>query len=195
MKNVVIAGVVLAVFAGPAFAHGEDKHGEKKKFVPANLDMVENEFGHTGDPNRVSRTVNVAMSDEMKFDPAVLSVRTGETIRFVVKNPGEILHEMVLGRTEDLKKHAVLMQKFPNMEHSEPYMAHTNEGQTAEIIWTFSKPGTFEFGCLIPGHYESGMKGMIHVEGDQSASAGHAKVTSLGRNVHNASGNEIGTNR
>lgn len=194
MKKIVIAGIVLAVFTGPVLAHGENKHA-KKKFVPANLEMVENEFGHTGDPNRVSQTINVAMSDEMKFEPSAIRIKAGDTIRFVVKNPGEILHEMVLGRTEDLKKHAVLMQKFPNMEHSEPFMAHANEGQTAEIIWTFSKPGTFEFGCLIPGHYESGMKGQINVEASNAAALDHRHVASANVAVHNASGNEIGTNR
>jgi len=71
------------------------------KFVPANLEMVENEFGHTGDPNRVSQTIHVKMSDEMKFEPSAIRIKAGVTIRFVVENPGEILHEMVLGRTEE----------------------------------------------------------------------------------------------
>ncbi|MDH3740187.1 MAG: cupredoxin family protein [Hyphomicrobiales bacterium] len=194
MKNIVIAGIVLALFAGPALAHGENKHA-KKKFVPANLDQVENEFGQTGDPNQVTRTINVTMSDEMKFEPSAVRIKAGETIRFLVKNPGEILHEMVLGRTEDLKKHALMMQKFPNMEHAEPYMAHANEGQTAEIVWTFSKPGTFEFGCLIPGHYESGMKGQVVVEAFSAAALDHRHLASADIAIHNASGNEIGTNR
>ena len=164
MKNIALTCIALAVLAGPAYAHGKKEHGDKANFVEANLDMVQNEFGHTGDPEKVSRTIDVAMSDEMKFEPAMIHIKVGETIRFLAKNPGEIGHEMVIGRAEDLQKHAVMMQKFPNMEHSEPYMAHTAEGQTAEMIWTFSKPGMFEYGCLIPGHYEAGMKGVIHVD-------------------------------
>ncbi|NNE24737.1 MAG: cupredoxin family protein [Rhizobiales bacterium] len=148
---------------GGAAAHGKKKHADKVQMVPANLDMVENEFGKTGDPNKVSRTIAVSMSDEMKFEPSHIEVKVGETIRFLAANKGEVLHELVIGRTSDLMKHAVLMEKFPNMEHAEPYMAHADEGQTAEIIWTFSKPGTFEYGCLIPGHYDSGMKGSITV--------------------------------
>ena len=56
-----------------------------------------------------------------------------------------------------------LMLKFPNMEHDEPYMAHVPAGKTAEIIWTFNRPGDFDFACLIPGHYQAGMKGTINV--------------------------------
>ena len=164
MNKTVMTCIALIMLTVPAYAHSNNEHDDKPDFVAANLDMVENEFGQTGDPKKVSRTINVAMSDEMKFEPAAIHVKIGETIRFLAKNPGEIGHEMVIGRTEDLLKHAAMMVKFPNMEHSEPYMAYTAEGQTAEMIWTFSKPGTFEYGCLIPGHYDSGMKGVIHVD-------------------------------
>lgn len=164
MNKIVLTCIALTVLTGSAYAHGKKQHEEKPDFVAANLDMVENEFGQTGDPKKVSRTINVAMSDEMKFEPAMIHVKVGETIRFLAKNPGEIGHEMVIGRAADLLEHAAMMVKFPNMEHSEPYMAHTAEGQTAEMIWTFSKPGTFEYGCLIPGHYDAGMKGVIQVD-------------------------------
>jgi uncharacterized cupredoxin-like copper-binding protein len=117
----------------------------------------------TGDPAKVARTITVDMSDEMKFEPAKIEVKVGETLRILAANKGETLHELVIGRKSDLMEHAKLMEKFPNMEHSEPYMAHADEGQTAEIVWTFTKPGTFEYGCLIPGHYDSGMKGTIVV--------------------------------
>jgi uncharacterized cupredoxin-like copper-binding protein len=49
------------------------------------------------------------------------------------------------------------------MEHSEPYMAHVAPGKTGEIIWTFNKPGNFDFACLIAGHYQVGMVGQITV--------------------------------
>lgn len=163
MKRIVIAGLTLALMTGGALAHGKKTHADKMKMVPANLDMVDNEFGMTGDPKKVSKTITVAMSDEMKFEPSQIDVKVGDTIRILAANKGETLHELVIGRKSDLKKHAAMMVKFPNMEHSEPYMAHADEGQTAEIIWTFSKAGTFEFGCLIPGHYDAGMKGSITV--------------------------------
>jgi uncharacterized cupredoxin-like copper-binding protein len=70
---------------------------------------------------------------------------------------------MVIGTQEELAKHAELMRKFPEMEHEAPYMAHVKPGTTEEMTWTFSKPGTFHYGCLEPGHWEAGMKGSIVV--------------------------------
>ena len=70
----------------------------------------------------------------------------------------------MLGTPETLAEHAELMKKFPNMEHAEPYMAHVQPGETMEMIWEFSKAGEFAFGCLIPGHFDAGMKGTVIVE-------------------------------
>ena len=55
------------------------------------------------------------------------------------------------------------MKKFPEMEHDEPYMAHVKPGKTETIVWQFSKAGDFNFGCLIPGHFEAGMIGKVAV--------------------------------
>ena len=101
------------------------------------------------------------MSDTMRFTPDSVTVKRGETIRFLVKNEGKILHEMVLGNDEGLKEHAALMRKFPEMEHDEPYMVHVSPGKTGQMIWTFDKPGEVVFACLIPGHYEAGMTGKV----------------------------------
>ena len=128
--------------------------------------MKETGFGRTGDPKKVSRTVEIDMSDmsdKMRFTPAVLTQQRGETVRFVAKNSGEQMHEMVLGSMKALKEHAELMKKHPGMEHDEPYMAHVGPGKKAEIVWQFTKAGEFNFGCLIPGHFEAGMVGSIKV--------------------------------
>jgi uncharacterized cupredoxin-like copper-binding protein len=103
------------------------------------------------------------MTDAMRFTPDTLSVQEGETVRFVVRNQGRMLHEMVIGSPGELAKHAAMMAKFPNMEHDEPYMAHVDPGKTGEIVWTFNRAGSFEFACLIAGHYEAGMRGTITV--------------------------------
>ena len=128
--------------------------------------MKETGFGRTGDPKKVSRTVEIDMSDmsdKMRFTPAVLTQQRGETVRFVAKNSGKQMHEMVLGSMKALKEHAELMKKHPGMEHDEPYMAHVGPGKKAEIVWQFTKAGEFNFGCLIPGHFEAGMVGSIKV--------------------------------
>lgn len=159
-----IAAVCLfaSVMTSTALAHSNDPHENARS--PKSRKVVETEFGMSGRPDAVNTTIKVEMNDEMLFKPGVLHIQSGATIRFVITNRGDDLHEMVLGRTEDLKKHAKLMARFPGMEHDEPYMTHVKAGQAGEIIWTFSKAGQFEYGCLIPGHYESGMKGTVYVQ-------------------------------
>ncbi len=103
------------------------------------------------------------MADDMRFTPNTLVVKVGETIRLVVKNTGSAQHELVIGTQKELDTHAALMAKFPDMEHDEPYMAHVAPGKTSQLIWTFNRPGEFNFACLIAGHYQSGMVGKIQV--------------------------------
>ena len=149
--------LVAALAASTAFAHG-DSHSSKKK-----AEMKSTEFGQTGDPRKATRTLNVDMSDAMRFTPAEISLKRGETVRFLVTNSGKQMHEMVLGTMQELEEHAALMKKHPGMEHDEPYMAHVQPGKKAEIVWRFTKAGEFHYGCLIPGHFEAGMVGKIRV--------------------------------
>jgi uncharacterized cupredoxin-like copper-binding protein len=151
--------VLLAFAAMTALAHG-DAHKSKPT---ASLTPSETSFGRTGDPKKVTRTVSIDMSDKMRFTPAELDVKQGDTVRFVVKNSGKVMHEMVLGTRKDLAEHAELMKKYPNMEHEEDYMVHVPPGKTGEIVWQFTRPGEFQFGCLVPGHYEAGMVGRVRV--------------------------------
>jgi uncharacterized cupredoxin-like copper-binding protein len=153
--------LVAALSATPAWAHGE-AHG-KKSGKPAALNPEEKVFGKQGDPKRIDRTIHVDMNDRMRFTPATVSVKQGETIRFIVKNSGKVMHEFVLGTIAELKEHAELMKKFPDMEHDEPYMAHVPPGKTETIVWHFTKAGEFHFGCLLPGHFEAGMVGKVNV--------------------------------
>ena len=160
--NFLSALTALAMVAGgsQAFAHAPAEHGAKgaKK-----ISTEEKAFGREGDPKKVSKTIQVEMADTMRFTPDTLTVKTGDTVKFVVKNSGKQMHEMVLGTEKELKEHAALMLKFPTMEHAEPYMAHVAAGKKEEIVWQFTKAGEYHFGCLIPGHYEAGMKGRIMV--------------------------------
>jgi uncharacterized cupredoxin-like copper-binding protein len=124
----------------------------------------ERAFGREGDPKTVSRTVNVEMSDKMRYTPARLTVTQGETIRFRVKNSGQSMHEMVLGTMAELKEHAALMRTHPGMEHEAPFMAHVAPGKTATMVWQFTQPGEFHYGCMVPGHFEAGMVGRVRVK-------------------------------
>ena len=120
-------------------------------------------WGIAGDAKAVKRTITLTMTDNMRFTPDKIEVKQGETVRFVLKNDGKLMHEMVIGTKQELDEHAALMMKFPDMEHDEPYMAHVGPGKTGEIIWTFNRAGDFDFACLIAGHYQAGMVGKIIV--------------------------------
>jgi uncharacterized cupredoxin-like copper-binding protein len=156
----MLACAIATIAAAPgALAHGDAHKGGAK--APAA--MVETDFGRTGDPEKVSRTIAVDMADTMRFTPAELSIKRGETIRFVVRNRGKVLHEMVIGTKKELAEHAELMRKHPEMEHDEPYMAHVAPGKQERMVWQFTKVGEFWYGCLVPGHFEAGMIGRIVV--------------------------------
>lgn len=152
-----IVASLFSISLQPSYGHGNE-HAEAVEYDP-----VENEFGSYRPKLTVTRTIEVVLSDAMSFTPNVINVRKGDVINFVHTNSGKLMHEFVLGTPQSLAEHAELMKKFPGMEHSEPYMAHVPPGETMEMIWKFSKPGEFAFGCLLPGHYDAGMRGVIKV--------------------------------
>ena len=120
-------------------------------------------IGKPGTAAKVTRTVTVDMTDDMKFHSSLIDVKLGETIKFVAKNSGKVKHEMVLGTEKDLRDHYEVMKKNPEMEHADANMVTVAPGKTGEIIWHFSKAGKVDFGCLQPGHFDAGMKGSISV--------------------------------
>lgn len=120
-------------------------------------------IGKAGDASKVSRTISVEMRDNMRFTPEAITVRRGETVRFLVKNAGQIPHEFNLGTAADFKAHAVQMQKAPQMAHGGANVADVAPGKTAELVWQFAEAGSVDIACLYPGHYAAGMKGTIQV--------------------------------
>lgn len=123
--------------------------------------------GAPGDPTKPYRTVAVTMSEDngkMSYAPAEIDVSTGEQVKLVVKNAGMLKHEFFLDSFQHNASHRIEMQKNPQMEHDDPNAQSIEPGQQKEILWRFSKPGTFEFACLIPGHYEAGMHGKVVVK-------------------------------
>jgi uncharacterized cupredoxin-like copper-binding protein len=123
--------------------------------------------GVPGNPKKPARTVTVTMSDSdgtMKFAPNHLDVKKGEQVHFIIQNKGTLKHEFTLASVRDNNKHAKLMMKYPDMEHDDPNAKSVDPGKNAEILWRFTKAGTFEFACLIPGHREAGMRGAVIVK-------------------------------
>lgn len=154
----LIALLTVTLSGQAALAHGDNKHAPAAEAV-----AEQTIWGIAGKPAQITRTLTVSMTDAMRFLPARIRVQEGDTVRFVVRNKGRMLHEMVIGTPEELAKHAAMMVKFPGMEHDAPYMVHVSPGKTGEIIWHFNRAGTFEFACLIAGHYEAGMRGTLTV--------------------------------
>jgi uncharacterized cupredoxin-like copper-binding protein len=145
----------------PAAAHTGDPHAKKHGV----LRREQKPWGIAAEPSRARRTIVVRMTDAMRFSPDLIEVPLNQTVRFDIRNDGKMLHEMVIGTPQELEEHAALMAKFPNMEHDEPYMAHVDPGKRGRIVWTFNRPGTYEYACLIAGHYQAGMRGRIVVKG------------------------------
>jgi uncharacterized cupredoxin-like copper-binding protein len=172
----------LMALAPAAFGHGEGGHGKPKAVDYSKAE--EKPFGRAGNPKNATRAVRIVMDDRMQFVaasahsghrvdvgpgspphslPGDIAVKRGDTVRFVVRNDGKVMHEMVIGTMAELKEHAELMRKFPGMEHDEPHMAHVPPGKQGEIVWQFTQPGEFHYACLIPGHMEAGMIAKITV--------------------------------
>lgn len=120
-------------------------------------------IGEPGQKRNVTRTIQVDASDNMRFTPENVTVKRGETIRFVIKNSGKVPHEFSLGTEKELREHYEVMKKHPNMEHEEESKISLKPGQEGEVIWKFTKPGVVHFACLYVGHYEAGMKGQVKV--------------------------------
>ncbi len=150
-----VAALALSAtaFAGPGGAgHG---HGE------------ETAYGKPGDPKKPARIVQVSMTErdgKMLFIPDRVEVRRGEQVRFQLRNNGELDHELVVATLAENLKHAVEMQKNPDMEHDDPNAKRLAPKKTGEILWQFTKAGEFDFSCLIPGHREAGMTGKVIVK-------------------------------
>jgi|GEM_PF-233409 len=159
--------ILVTLFASAALASGDHAgghaHGDESSAI-----------GMPGKAAQVTRTVHVDMTDNMRFTPASMDVKQGETIRFKVKNSGRVKHEFVLGTEQELKAHYQAMLKYPEMAHEDPQMITLAGGEQGEVIWQFTKAGKVDFACLQPGHYDAGMKGAVTVA-RSGAKAGSAR--------------------
>jgi uncharacterized cupredoxin-like copper-binding protein len=146
--------VAALALSNTAFAGGTHGGGH---------DAAETAIGKPGVAAKVARTMTIEMSDAMRYTPSDIQVKQGETVRFIVKNSGKVKHELSLGTEKELLEHLEQMKKFPDMEHDEPSKVSLAPGKQGEIVWQFTKAGAVNFACLMPGHYEAGMKGAVKV--------------------------------
>ena len=150
LAKTAIVLVALSAAAEPSRAHDHHAH---ESFSA----------GEPGDPNKPSRTIEVLLN-EMDFTPARIEVARGEPIRFVLRNAGTEDHEFLLASTAENLKHAAVMKRHPHMAHDDPNGVRLAPKKAAEILWKFTKAGTFEYACLIPGHRDFGMTGHVTVK-------------------------------
>ncbi len=161
MKHIFVSAVVVGLITGGALAAPGHKPGE------GHAHPEEAAYGKPGDPKKPARIVQIVMREadgKMLFLPDRIEVKKGEQIRFMMRNNGELEHEMVLATLEENMKHMEEMKKNPDMEHDDPNAKRLKPKKTAEILWQFTKVGAFDFSCLIPGHRESGMFGTVTVK-------------------------------
>lgn len=140
----------LSALAGPH--HGVAPHS-----------ALASHAGVAGQAADVARTHDIGMLDTMRFAPAMLRFKRGQTIRFNVRNDGLAQHEIVIGTRADIARHRDAMREDPGMAHGAAHMAHVAPGGKEQLLWKFEHAGQFEFACLLPGHYEAGMRGTITV--------------------------------
>ena len=162
--KITIAAVALAFVATSGSSSNDGHQGHEAKAGHHTGAHGGDAIGKAGNPKKISRTMEIVASDTMRYVPDQISVKEGETIRFIVKNTGKLKHEMVLGTRKELMEHAALMQKFPEMEHADANMLSLLPGKTGEIVWHFTNSGTVDFACLQPGHMEAGMVGKVAVK-------------------------------
>lgn len=175
--NKSMAILLISTFPLLALAAGEHTggHGQAMSDMHKNMTDMHKDMagmhhaevsaaGKAGDPAKVTRTIAVAMDDTMRFTPGQISVKAGETVRFFIKNAGQVPHEMVIGTMNELKEHAEMMRKDPGMKHAEANQITLQPGQRGGIVWQFDQAGMVDFACLIPGHMEAGMMGKVMVQ-------------------------------
>ena len=136
-------------------------------------------IGEKGDINDVTKVITVKMFDNY-YDPNQITVKKGETVKFIVKNMGELVHELNIATKEmhiqhqpemaKMVEHEILLadridkNKMKEMAKINHAMAHKHANSvllepndTGEIIWKFSTSAKLEIACNVPGHYEAGM--------------------------------------
>ncbi len=171
LANAIVISAAIFLGTSPTWAAGTHGGGHGGAAT----------IGKPGNRMEVSRTIEIKMFDNY-YEPEALSVKEGETLRFVVKNSGELVHEFNIGtaamHTAHQKEMAMMvahgileadkinhakmgMGHGQAMQHEDPNSILLEPGKTGEVIWTFSKASEIEFACNVPGHYGAGMVGRI----------------------------------
>jgi len=155
----------LVLSSGLAYCQVHADHGSAHS--AARSHQEQKAWGIAATATEATRTIHIGMGDDMRFTPDRIELRHGEVVKFTVTNSGKLLHELVIGTRRELDEHAAAMLKSTAMHHGDVTALHVSGGGTGELVWRFNRAGDFDFACLIPGHYQAGMKGSIHVAANE----------------------------
>ncbi|MEX2624242.1 MAG: plastocyanin/azurin family copper-binding protein [Acidimicrobiia bacterium] len=122
-------------------------------------------FGSPAEAADADRVIEIQTTDNLRFEPAEITVAPGETVTFRLVNVGNLVHDFTLGDQATQDEHEAEMAEMGDMAHEEPNVAAIPAGETVELTWTFGDAGTVLVGCHQPGHYAAGMTGQITVDG------------------------------
>ena len=144
-----------------------------------------NMIGKKGNPSEVEKVIKVKMYDNY-YEPKKFKVKKNQTIKFIVYNYGELVHEFNIATKEmhlkhqpemmrmveseilladriDKKKMKELSKKDHSMSHSHSNSVLLEPNEIGEIIWKFNTDSNLEAACNVPGHYEAGMIANINI--------------------------------
>ncbi len=112
-----------------------------------------------GSTDGPTRTIDVVMKD-IAYEPATVTVKAGETVKFVFRNEGKLRHDAFIGDEAAQAEHEKEMRE----EGSDGKDGHHGDdatvdpGQTGTLTHTFKAGDALVIGCHEVGHYAAGMK-------------------------------------
>jgi len=121
--------------------------------------------GHDSHPTAASRVVNVAMRD-IAYDPAAVTVKAGETVRFVFNNEGKLPHDAFIGDEAAQVEHEKEMREADADGKGGGHGDHgivVDPGDIGSLTRTFKAGDMLIIGCHQAGHYAAGMKVAVTV--------------------------------
>ena len=141
-------------------------------------------IGQKGLTTEVDRIIEVKMYDNY-YTPKKFKIKKNETIKFVIHNAGELVHEfniatknmhikhqsemalmvekeILLANKIDYKKMKEASKNDHSMSHSHANSVLLEPGKKGELIWKFNTDANLEAACNVPGHYEAGMIAKIN---------------------------------
>ena len=167
MKPLLIICILWLFTAFPALAADASSDEDSQPHTHENTLQRPQPIGKSGNEALVDRAIAVIITETssgyMLFDPDAIHIGKGSVVRFVIKNFGVLDHEFMLGSFNEIEEHQKWMHLHPEEKHENANAVAVPSGETAELVWQFLSETNLEFVCLIPGHREAGMWGVIMV--------------------------------